>query len=535
MNQPVVSSRIPRFLWLGGCIPLALFWTFGLGPHGKVALHSLYLGMGAATIGIPAGLVMWRAGLGTGLRPVVVLLLTVVASTLPPWIHVCAWDAVFGKLGWLTSLTSHRLALIVPSWFAAIWIHAMIGASQTAIILHLYQSVSGWSLEEQASLEGPRSRVFWRITIPRISPALLTGFVWIVATCCREIAVTDIYQISTLAEQVYLGYAMNLGDAPGSLLPENLAGRDIPLFLFTLAWLVGGAVFAAGKLQRMFASGTTSRIRIGLRSNSILVTIAALLMLGTPFVNLVVRCGMRTVSTVSGPQSVWRSLAMVEALTSSFLDGVPEWKWSLTIALTGATGSLLVAIPLIGFLSRTDFGRVAIWISVIVACCTPGPVIGRVLVWCSEWSSSLYWIRLWDRTILGPVLASGLFLWPFTAVAVWVVTRSTPVRLDEMASLDGRNSISRFVSITVASNLAAFLGIWFLLFALFFGELSASHLVRPSGIDILPRLALGKMHAGIDEMTAAIGLASSLFLAGLAVAGWRLFAFSSRRQPGFLK
>jgi|GEM_PF-953245 len=532
MNQPSPSSRLPQWVWLTGCTVLVLWWAFGLESQGNAALNSLWLGLGAAAIGIPAGLMIWKSGLGSGFRPVVIVLLTVVVSSLPPWIHVCAWDAVFGKLGWLTSLTTQRLALIVPPWFAAIWIHAMIGASQVAIILHLYQSGSGWALEERASLDVSPSTVFWRVTFPRISPALLAGFVWIVATCCREIAVTDIYQIGTLAEQVYLGYAMNLGDAPGSLLPESLAGREIPLFLLTLAWLAGGAVLVAGRWQRMFAGGTTVRLHSwnGLRRSSLASASAAFLFLGTPFVNLIVRCGMRTVATDSGPHAVWRPGALVEALTSSFADSLPEWKWSLLIALAGATGSLVVAIPLVGFALRTGVGRAAVWISVLIAGCTPGPVTGRMLVWCSEWSSGRGWVNLWDRTILGPVLASGIFLWPLTAVAVWMVVRSTPARLYEMSSMDGRGSVSGFLSITVGSNLAAFLGIWFLLFALFFGELSASHLVRPSGIDILPRLALGKMHAGIDEMTAAIGLSSSLFMAVLAIAGWKLFRVWTRRR-----
>ena len=85
-------------------------------------------------------------------------------------------------------------------------------------------------------------------------------------------------------------------------------------------------------------------------------------------------------------------------------------------------------------------------------------------------------------------------------------------------------------------NVWALVGTLLLTFALSFGELSASQLVLPPGIDTLPRLMLGLLHAGVDEITAAIAIliAATIFVVTLFAYGLiavRLTTTHRHEQP----
>jgi ABC-type spermidine/putrescine transport system permease subunit II len=57
-------------------------------------------------------------------------------------------------------------------------------------------------------------------------------------------------------------------------------------------------------------------------------------------------------------------------------------------------------------------------------------------------------------------------------------------------------------------------------FACCFGELSASQIVRPAGMDTVPRKMLGDLHAGVNELTAGITIVTVLVIVGISATGW---------------
>lgn len=537
MTDRSLKNRTGWAVWAVASSLLVLLWCFSGITARWIVAQSLGLGLSAALIALPAGLLLWRAGTAAGpgqwwKSPVV--LATVAAAAVPAWVHVCAWDAVFGKLGWLTAMVSGRMAVLVPSWFAAVWIHGMIAAPQIAVLLHWFQLSSDSELERQASLVLPPPRVFFQVTVPRLAPALFAGFAWTVVSANREMAVADIYQIGTLAEQIYLGYSMGLGDTGSGMLPEELKRSDWPLYAVTLFWWLGTAAVAVAGLQRNFSLGPArqnpGRLPRG-GMDWIGLPLAGLLFF-VPFANLVLNCGIRLAYLEGHPVHRWSLGSAADAMVAALSDSWPEWCWSFLVGISGATLLLAVAVPVV---SASQNSRTCLWAATCTAlllAAVPGPLIGRALVWCSGASDAGAWVRLWDRSIFGPVLASSLFLWPLAFAAVWAILNALPRVLHEQAAVDGFGPWSRFWRVTVGANRQALAGLWWLLLVLCFGELSASHLVRPSGIDILPRLALGKMHSGVDEQTAAIGLAvgaASVLGAGL---GYLLIGRSGTRRVG---
>jgi iron(III) transport system permease protein len=141
----------------------------------------------------------------------------------------------------------------------------------------------------------------------------------------------------------------------------------------------------------------------------------------------------------------------------------------------------------------------------------------------SEWVGWLF-----DRTICAPVMASGWFCWPLAPLVIWFIFRQVARDTIESSQLDGAGGLTQFFRLGLSGNLLAVAGCWLISFAFCFGELSASQLVLPPGIDTVPRLMLGLLHAGVDEMTAALTIVMVALMTGISLVGWGLIHLNRR-------
>jgi ABC-type Fe3+ transport system permease subunit len=146
----------------------------------------------------------------------------------------------------------------------------------------------------------------------------------------------------------------------------------------------------------------------------------------------------------------------------------------------------------------------------------PGPLIGLTYfqIFDCDWGPAIN--RILDRTILLPVLATMTYGWPIVAILCWHLVHEVPSELLDAAEMDGVPRWRQLWTLFVRGAWRQLLGVAILLFAWMFGELSASQMVLPAGVDTVPRLMLGFLHAGVDEMTAAFGL--------ILIVGWFLVA-----------
>ena len=76
------------------------------------------------------------------------------------------------------------------------------------------------------------------------------------------------------------------------------------------------------------------------------------------------------------------------------------------------------------------------------------------------------------------------------------------------------------LNLAVLGNWQVLVGILLLCFAISFGELSASQMALPPGIDTVPRVTLGLLHAGVNERTAAITIVSAALIVCVSASGW---------------
>ena len=440
--------------------------------------------------------------------------------------HVTAWDSAFGKLGWISS-QSKALTPLVTGWTAAILIHAMAATPQVALLLWFGLAAESRVYEEQALIDASRSTVFWRITLRRMLPLIVLSAVWIFITCSREIAVTDIYQIGTLAEQIYLGYS--LGQMGGSWTPEQIAAAQTTSTLLTCALifcLASATILIANKYFVETTSSETSNKSSVLQRGSTGKNIAGIVMLiliaVIPLTNLLVR-GSFFVQSIDGKPTPGYSLShLTQAISNILTKNQSEIIWSTLIASASAILLLVVAILFAWFARRSTKVGWLFLISIALTAALPGPLIGTIVVKTFSTFDNDLVIWLFDRTILPAVIAVFLFCWPISSVLTWFSLKNTPVDTLEHASLEGASQSSQLLQLGVFGNLTSLVGCLLITFAVCFGELSASHMTLPPGIDTVPRLALGWLHAGVNEMTAALTIVTVTLIVGISVLGWSL-------------
>ncbi len=494
-----------------------IYWSWYTSPlSAHVLANTLGLGLSAGILAVFLAVFLvrlialsprrgwWLVGLG-------------VAAAMPLHLHVGAWDSVFGKLGWFTTWYGSPLMLSINRWLAAIWIHAAAGAPQVALIMLGGLAMGRGVYEDHGLLDAPAASVFWRITFRRLLPFAALGLIWIVIVCAREIAATDIYQIGTLAEYIYLGYAM--GQGMDLIVPWGTKAQQLDVWfqIFAIGWTALLIVALARRsleiewnLSRRGCNAV--RDRGGALSGAVGLIIG-LVIFALPLANLLIRASM-TVQRVDGvPRQTLDPSNVLPLLFRCLRDYQWEFSWSLGIAVVGATFVLATAAVLAFWAKESRAGRVVLLGLITLLLALPGPLIGALVFKLGAASHHPWWTIAFDRTILPPVLASSLFAWPMIALIVFHVFRSQPRSSFELAVLEGAGFWQRFLLIGLPISWRVLLGIWGLAIVVIFGELSAAQMVQIAGVDTLPRLTLGFLHAGVDDKAAAVTLLTLLFVA----------------------
>ena len=391
------------------------------------------------------------------------------------------------------------------------------------------------SYEEQALLETSSTRVFWNITFPRIAPLLILCVVWNIVFCAREIAVTDLYQIGTLAEQIYLGYSLGINAVGGNWSADQLAQAgniSSTLTIAIVSWLSAVSLFLFTKLTALEFYGDQIAPRqaasCGWKRNLIGILILTVLV-GIPIGNVLLRASFFVVPIDGVPTQGYSINQIFDAITGSVLDYKNEFMWSFLIATCSAT-LILASATLIGFAARKSrLAQIVLAVAMAITCALPGPTIGTLIAGLFanlENGTFIHW--LYNYTIAGPVVANFVFCWPLGTLIVWFVFRKIPQDSLDAADVDGAGWIARMSRFGFAENRAALIGCWFVTFALSFGELSASQIVRPAGMDTVPRKMLGDLHAGVNEMTAGITIVTAFTVVVISLVGWYFIRLNQR-------
>ncbi len=541
MKQHRRYWQLPIWAALLGIIAGVLFFC-ALPNQRAIGFRTLLLGLSASAIAFPlAALSAWaiRESAVIGRR---LLQACICLAVVPVYLNVGYQDAAIGKLGWLTSNSNQVLTPLFSGWPAAAWAHATSLLPQFALLI-LFALGTKKTYEEQGLIEASAWQVFFHITLRRLLPLALLSVLWGIVVCSREIAVTDLYQIGTLAEQLYLGYALNQpGGTAGNWTTDQLAqagniGWTISLGLFfaltSVATLAASMFNRQIKENRNLAGTIPQRPPHHLTSSKIAMATAVfmlLLLVAIPMFNVVYRVGLAVEVRDQGPSLVWKMSNAISAISKTASDHQDAFYWSAIIAVISSTIVLLTAFTGCWLArERKEFAVALIFVWATLCGCS-GPAIGITI---SQWFaatslSPIIW--LYDQTILPAVLANSVFVWPMAVIGSWAIVLRVPKDQLDHAETENVGVLRRGVEFGIRQNSRALLGLWILVGAICFGELSATQMVLPPGIETVPQVTLGKLHAGVDEATAALTILTTGLIVAIAWLGWIIAGITSSQD-----
>ena len=516
----MLKSKI--LLALTVCVVVLSVWLSIAGDVDRiVALNTVLLGAAVNLMAIPLGIAVAMSCMGKSWFSNLTITICLSLIFVPLFVYVSAWDAAFGKLGWITGISTGANQTVGP-WLMAIWIHGLAAIPQVSIVLWLGMTMSGRVHEERASLDANQNSIFWHITLPKIMPLIGLAIVWNFVVCAREIAVTDIYRIGTLAEQIYLGYSLSDFDAmSGAMTTVIIIATVAAIVFFTLLPTTANDSLTMDLMKN-------SKSRTPPFFASFITTLVLLVLVAAPAINLIARAS-RSVDFVKGDPIVSYSLAnmfsVVARVPSTFVE---EFCWSTTIAATSTIILTLVSVLLVWRSTQSRRWKIMLLGSMAVCCSLPGPLIGSGLLEARSWIDLQSFQWLFDRTVFAPVVANTLFCFPISVVLVWFIFQNIARDADESMATEGASPITRLFQLVVLANGKMLLGSMIIVFAVCFGELSATQLAVPPGIDTIPRRMLGLLHSGVNDHTAGLTIVSVCTVWLLILAGFWLFNWNQK-------
>ncbi|MFV1966911.1 MAG: ABC transporter permease [Pirellulaceae bacterium] len=498
--------------------------------------NTLVLGLGTNVVALPVGASLAflllrtdipgrRAGIGA---------LTAVLF-LPLYLQAAAWDAAFGYQGWLSLTNTAFITPLFESWMdvikvdpRAIWIHGLAAVPWVVFLVGIGLRLVEPELEDAASLDASPWRVFQRVTLVRSIPAIAVAALWVFVMTAGEIAVTDLYQVRTYAEEVYINVplldsAPNREDVVAGVEPDTTV--RIPsgtgwMGLLSLATLLVAAYLAptdsAPTVQprKLFSMG---RWRW---AGCLLLVAAGIVLVGLPLGNLTYKAGLVVEQTGQGWWRYWSVTKCLWTVGTSPLRFQEEFTWSVLIGSAAATAALALAGPFAWSARRNTVGALPALCIVAICLALPGPIIGLRIIRLLNQPDSEILIWLYDRTILPPVMAQVIRCLPITILVCWYAFRNLSEEVLEMATLDGAGAASRFLHVGIPQRLTALIAAWWIALAVSLGDLSASNLTLPPGVTTVPVRVFGLLHAGVDDQVAGICLTMTLvsfLVAGVTV------------------
>jgi iron(III) transport system permease protein len=524
-------------LWLAVALAGAAVVPFLLttSPRERgLALNTLLLVAGTCAISLPLGTLLAVLVARTDVpgRKLLVLLLAMLLF-MPLYVQNASWQAGFGQQGWWELLFS-RLGAPPPldRWRGAIWIHAVAAVPWVALIVGAALRQVEPELEEAALVEGSPWLVLWRVTLRRSLAAIIAAGLWIAVAVAGEITITDMWQLRTYAEEVYIGFA--LGDTIEEVTLHVLPGVILVVWL-GLAALVAIVQIAPHSAQPQPRPPLTFRLGRWRWPLTIVAWLTAALLVGVPLGSLVVKLGF--VVTQDGAERVrsWSLAAAGDVLVRSPWEFRREILWSLITGSMAATVAVVVATPLAWAVRQRGVGLAAALLLVAILLAIPGPILGLGLIkvfnnpqW--PWLNAMY-----DRSIVVVVIALFLRALPLAILVLWHALASVPTATLEIAALEGAGAWRRLWRVALPQRLPAIAAAWLVALALAIGDLSASFLVLPPGLSLLSRRIFEEAHYGVDNRLAgltltAIGLVSLIAAMAILIVRLQLRARMTKSQ-----
>lgn len=526
-------------------IVLVIVATFAAASGARTArlgLNTLILATATVAISVPVGAVMAFFLARTDM-PARRLFACVLGGFLflPLYVQAGAWQAALGVDGWLTPLLGGQA--LVSGWRGAVWVHAAAAFPWAVVLIAAGICFVDRELEEQALLDGSPWQVAKQVTLRLSAGTLGIAVAWIALLAAGEMAVTDFFQVRTFAEELYTAFALGDIQPWGAGTPAATYEPDKGVLGAAGVWM-GVAVTAGMLVMALFLIAALVPMPRRQRPRQMAVFrlkrwrpvafLAALFVIGfvvvLPLASLVYKAGMEVVATHQGRVRQWSAgkCAAMIALNPRIRDGQIKFRhtkeigWSLAIDSSAATAAVMVGLPLAWFARRGFWRSWGALASVGWIWAVPGPIIGLAIIALMNQPEFPALKRLYDRSLWPPILGCFAHSLPLVMLVLWTSLRSLPDAWLEAAELEGAGFWQRWWKVVVPLRWRALAVAWIIGFVWSLGELDASILVSPPGVQPLSNHIFGLLHFGAQDQVAGLCLAVYLAVQLAALVIWRL-------------
>jgi iron(III) transport system permease protein len=383
-------------------------------------------------------------------------------------------------------------------------------------------------LEEEALMHGPPGRVIWRVTLRHAMAGVIMASLWITAVCASEITVTDLFQIRSIAEEVYT--AASLGELTGTPVDGqpgeySNSAQDVPMWpgAAMLGVLVVTAMGTMGRLLTTHAS-VSSPWRWQLTGGRWLATgvgwLLVVLLAGIPLASMAWKAGTQVERVGDHYVRSWSGTKLAHELAASPGKHRREWGWSVILGGTVALVATSCGTLLAWALRKRWLPVVPVAILLAFGFGLPGPVLGVWLIRWLNWpddSALSFFTWCYDETLLAPLLAQTIRALPLVTFLLWTQMVSVPQDLLDNAASEGAGNWSQLARVVLPMRWAGVLAATCVAFVLAIGELAATVLVVPPGVSTLSIRIFGLLHYGAEDQVAALCLVLWLLTSLLTV------------------
>ncbi|MEO8269902.1 MAG: hypothetical protein ABI557_09280, partial [Aureliella sp.] len=444
---------------------------------------------------------------------------------VPLYVIAGSWSAGLGLQGWLrfhsTSVAwlpidrlSAGMEAGLGSLLAVSVIHALAAIPWVVLIVSLGLSRAHRGQEETALIDGGRWHLLRYSVLPRLRLWLAASCLWCAVPVLTEMVVTNLYQVPTVAEQVYLDATQ------GSLSPWTYVAS---------VWLCLLPILAVGIWLSRYAPPWHEVIAGIAQHRGYLVALGpsrwlwavglwtvVLLIVGLPIANLIIKAGWQPTLNAHGhSQYGWSASRLSTTIYESLTLYYDHFYWSTMLAI-GSTTLALTAATLLSALAGSGRVKMTVYLLALTMVAVPGPLAGILIISLMNRNDPAWLGLLYDSTLAAPILAQQFRLFPLAWLLCQAILAGISPRVWEQAAVDGLTQMQKLVRVIGPQTWQQWLVAALILAVMSVGELSCSILVLPPGVATLSMRMFEMLHFGMRHQDS--GLCGLLLLLGWLVA-----------------
>lgn len=425
---------------------------------------------------------------------------------IPSHIMTMAWLDLFRKLCVLFDhVTLCTLSINFLGWYMTIFILSLSYYPYLVVFILAGMFSLDPSLEEAAKISMSDRKLFTKIVLPFLGSYILGGAILVFVLSAGNYAVPSLLSIRTYPIEIFSEFSIFF-DSKRAIFCSFLFLLVIIEFALIEWWIIKKCNFNVLYPQSMVKKIDKIKYR---KLLTCFLAVILILSVAIP-VFWLIEASSSVKNYAIALKTAWRSIL-------------------ITLVLSAVSATIATAI---GYVVAYMIARIR---SVSTACLdalsiiilmTPGVIwgIGMIEIWNHALTSFVY-----DSSVILILGYSGRFL-PFSIRCLISGINQIDSSLEEAYLICNERWLSRQKQIMAPLMLDGFLLSWILVFVLSSGELGATLLITPPGIETLSLRIYNLMHYGSTEIVATL----SLVLIGLSILPviifmlWRQYDYSKR-------